>query len=129
MGARPDTAPMDRALLKPSDTKDAAMAIAEAAASKKAEDIKVLDVREITSLADYFIICSGNTSRQVKAIVDEIGFRTSSFRVFPHHIEGVPECRWVLMDYGDIVVHVFEEETREYYDLDGLWGDAPRVGV
>lgn len=114
---------------RPADTKETAIEMARAALDKKALYLLVLDVRELTSLADYFIICSGNTSRQVKAIADEIDYRLSSVRVFPHHIEGFPDCRWVLMDYGDIVVHVFEEEAREYYDLEGLWGDAERVAV
>lgn len=83
----------------------------------------------MTSLADYFVICSGNTSRQVKAIVDEIDYRLSAARVIPHHVEGLTESKWVLMDYGDVVVHVFDEETREYYDLEGLWGDARHVKV
>ena len=103
--------------------------MAKAALDKQADDLLVLDVRELTSIADYFIICSGNTSRQVKAIVDEIDYQLSKGRTYPHHVEGVPECRWVLMDYGDIVVHVFDTETREYYDLEGLWGDAHKVPV
>jgi len=111
------------------DSRERAVEIAAAAVDKKALDVLVLDVREITTLADYFIICSGNTGRQVKAIADEIDFRLSAHRSFPRHIEGFPGCRWVLMDYGDVVVHVFDEEAREYYDLDGLWGDAPRVEI
>ncbi len=111
------------------DTKIKALSIAKAAQDKKAEGLLVLDVRELTPIADYFVICSGNTSRQVKAIADEIDFQLSKERTSPHHIEGMPECRWVLMDYGDIVVHVFDTETREYYDLEGLWGDAVRVPV
>lgn len=116
-------------LKKSTDTRTRALAMAEAALDKKALDLVVLDVREVTTIADYFIICSGGTSRQVKAIAEEIDFRLSAERVFPRHIEGFPDCHWVLMDYGDIVVHVFDEETREYYDLDGLWGDAPKVTV
>jgi ribosome-associated protein len=118
---------MNKTEVKLTDTKTKALAMAGAAEDKKALDIVVLDVREVTTLADYFVICSGVTSRQVKAIADEIDFRLSAERVFPHHIEGFPDCHWVLMDYGDIVVHIFDEETREYYDLDGLWGDAPKV--
>jgi ribosome-associated protein len=120
---------MNKTEVKVTDTKAKALAMAGAAMDKKALDLVVLDVREVTTLADYFIICSGATSRQVKAIADEIDFRLSAERVFPHHIEGLPACHWVLMDYGDIVVHVFDDEAREYYDLDGLWGDAPKVAV
>ena len=103
--------------------------MAQAALVKKAEDLVLLDVREVTYIADYFIICSGNTSRQVKAVVDEIDYKLSAEGLFPNHVEGFPDCHWVLMDYGDIVVHVFDAEAREYYDLDGLWGDAPSVEV
>lgn len=83
----------------------------------------------MTTLADYFVICTGGVSRQVKAIADEVDYRMSLERVFPHHVEGLPECRWVLMDYGDVVVHVFDAEARGYYYLEGLWGDAARVEV
>lgn len=86
-----------------------------------------MDVRKITTLADYFVICSGNSTRQVKAIADEIDYKLNAGRVLPHHVEGVSECRWVLMDYSDVVVHIFEAGAREYYDLEGLWGDAPVV--
>lgn len=115
--------------LKKTVSKETALKIADAAGSKKAEDLLILDVREVTYIADYFIICSGQTSRQVKAIVEEIDFKLSAERVYPNHVEGYPDCRWVLMDYGDIVVHVFENEAREFYDLEGLWGDAPKVKV
>lgn len=111
------------------DPEEKALEMARAALDKKAEDLVVLDVKEVTTLADYFIICTGNTSRQVKAIVDEIDYKLSAERVYPHHVEGLTESRWVLMDYGDVVVHVFETEAREFYDLDGLWGDAPKVEV
>ena len=102
---------------------------AHAALEKKAENLLALDVREITKLADYFIICSGNSGRQVRAIAEEIDFRLSREHENYLGIEGFPECRWVLMDYGDIIVHIFEPETREFYDLDGLWGDAPRLDI
>ncbi len=111
------------------DSKEKAVLAAHAALGKKAEDLLTLDVREITTLADYFVICTGNTSRQVRAIAEEIDFRLSGRREQYLRVEGFPECRWVLMDYGDIIVHIFEPETREFYDLDGLWGDAPRLDI
>ena len=111
------------------DSKHRATLAAKAANSKKAEDVLVLDVREITYLADYFIICSGATSRQVRAVVDEVDAALTKEHAFPLHVEGFPDCRWVLMDYGDIIVHVFEHEAREYYDLEGLWGEAAKVAV
>jgi len=103
--------------------------MARAALDKKAEDLLLLDIRKLTAMADYFIICSGNTSRQAKAIADEIDYRMSAERILPHHVEGIPECRWVLMDYGDVIVHVFDAEARDYYYLEGLWDDAARVEV
>jgi len=109
------------------DSRQKAVSIAKAASDKKAVDLVVLDVRELTTIADYFVICSGATTRQAKAISDEVDFRLGAERIFPHHVEGLAESRWVLMDYSDVVVHVFEEETRQYYDLDGLWGFAPLV--
>jgi ribosome-associated protein len=115
--------------LKELDSKEKAVLIAGAVLEKKATDLLVLDVREISTIADYFVICSGNTSRQVKAIAEEVDYRLSLEREYYLRIEGFPECRWVLMDYGDIIVHIFEPETREFYDLDGLWGDAPRLQV
>lgn len=111
------------------DTREKALVMARAALEKKAERLLVLDVREITTIADYFIICSGNTSRQANAIADEIDYTLSKQGVYPHHVEGQPECKWVLMDYGDVVVHVFDAETRDFYDLEGLWGFAPAVEV
>jgi ribosome-associated protein len=111
------------------DSKEKAVLIAGAALEKKATDLVVLDVREITTLADYFVICSGNTSRHVKAIAEEVDYRLSLEREYYLRVEGFPECRWVLMDYGDIIVHIFEPVVREFYDLDGLWGDAPRLQV
>jgi ribosome-associated protein len=90
----------------------------------------VLDVGGLTTLADYFVICTGNTDRQVKAIADEVDeAMRASYREHPHHVEGLAHCRWVLMDYSDVIVHVFERETREYYNLDGLWADAPVVEI
>lgn len=115
--------------VKKADTRKMALEIAAAALEKKAEGMLVLDVREITYIADYFIICSGSNTRQVKAITEEIDYRLSKDGVFPSHVEGFPDCRWVLMDYGDVIVHVFDEEARFYYDLEGLWGEAERVSV
>lgn len=109
------------------DPKKIAKLVKKAATDKKGEDFKALDVGRITTLADYFILVSGTTTRQVKAIVDEIDYVLSAKKVYPMSVEGLGEARWVLMDYGDVVVHVFEEETRDFYDLDGLWGDAPEA--
>ena len=109
------------------DALETALRAAEAADAKKALDILVLDLRGITTIADYFVICSGASSTQVGAIADGIGEALAREGVRPSHIEGGSESSWVLMDVGDVVVHVFREEARRYYGLERLWGDAPRV--
>jgi ribosome-associated protein len=102
---------------------------AEAANSKQAFDIQVLDLRKLTSMADYFVICSGSNTTQVNAIADWINKALAEAGIRSSHLEGASQAKWVLMDYGDVIVHVFEEQTRLYYSLDKLWGDAPRVSV
>src|SRR5690349_10046898 len=102
------------------------MRIAEIASDKVAHDIRVFDLREIVSYTDFFVICSGGTERQTKAIHDGIhqGLK-DSFRLLPRRVEGTREARWILMDYLDVVVHVFTPDTRAYYRLEQLWGDVP----
>lgn len=96
-----------------------------AAEDRKARDLRVLELTEISSLADYFLICSGNTERQVQAIADAVVERLRTDKIRPHHVEGYKSGRWVLLDYGDFVVHIFEESTRTFYALEKLWADAP----
>ena len=100
-----------------------------AAQAKKAQDIVVLDLREITSLADYFIICTGTNIRQNQAIADEIHLEVKERGELPISVEGYTNAEWVLMDYGDFLVHVFLEKTRTYYDLERLWRHAKKVDV
>jgi len=100
---------------------------AEAADNKKAFDIMVLDLRALTYITDYFVLCSGSNITQVGAITDGIAQALAQEGRHPSHVEGDAEASWVLMDYGDVVVHVFDEQTRLYYNLERLWGDAPRV--
>lgn len=102
---------------------------ARAALDQKAENLKVLDLTEIAGFTDYFVICSGTSDRQVRAIVDEIMESLKEMGAKPLACEGYTEGRWVLVDFGDIVVHVFQEALREYYDLESLWADAPRVKI
>ena len=108
---------------------ESAQLCAEAAENKKAFDIQILDLRGLTYITDYFVICSGNNTTQVSAIADWIGHTLAKIGGYPSHVEGGAGSRWVLMDYGDVVVHVFDEETRIYYSLEKLWSDAPRVPV
>jgi ribosome-associated protein len=100
------------------------------AGDKKATDVVVLDLRGILGYADYFVICSGNTDRQTKAIHDAIheGMK-KEHGTLPRRVEGLPQASWILMDYVDVVVHVFTPEVREYYRLEQLWGEAPRREV
>lgn len=95
--------------------------------SKKAEDITILDLRNITTLTDSFVICSVANNRQARAIAQEIDEKLAKFGLKLDHIEGYPNSNWILMDYTDLVIHIFTKEIREYYDLEHLWGDAPRV--
>jgi ribosome-associated protein len=99
------------------------------ALAKKAESIVILDVREKTAIADVFIICSGRSSRQVEAIAEHMVLEMKQHGYRPLSSEGVKEGRWALIDYGHILVHVFHEPVRAFYDLDGLWVDAPRIST
>jgi len=101
--------------------------IAEQAAEKKAGDIVVLDLRGVLGYTDLFVICTGNTDRQVKAIHDGIhqGLK-DDHGILPRRVEGLLEARWVLMDYLDVVVHVFTPDARAFYRLEQLWGEAPK---
>jgi ribosome-associated protein len=104
-----------------------ATTIAAHAADRKAIDIVALDLREVAGYTDFFVICSGNTDRQTKAIHDAIhlGLKKEQ-RLLPRRVEGLSEARWILMDYLDVVVHVFTPETRDFYRLEALWGEVPR---
>ncbi|MCX7794114.1 MAG: ribosome silencing factor [Thermodesulfovibrionales bacterium] len=108
---------------------DKARKVYELASDKKARDIVILELKDLTILTDYFIICSGDSTTQVRAIVEHIEERLGKAGLKPLSIEGLSYSHWVLMDYGDIIIHVFEEETRHYYELEKLWLDAPRIEV
>jgi len=100
-----------------------------AAEDKKSVDVTVLDIRKITVIADYFIICSGRSKPQVQAIAENIMEKMDSEGVTALRREGFREGEWVLLDFGDVVVHVFQDAVRQFYNLERLWGDAPVVGV
>lgn len=114
--------PKKRSLKNPSEL--LARKIVELAASKKAEEITLLDLHKLTSITDFFIICTGNSDVQVKAISDAIVEGMKS-EVKPWHIEGRENLRWVLLDFVDVVVHIFHREERDFYQLERLWADAP----
>ena len=99
----------------------------EAASEKKALNLIVLDVGGLTSIADVFIICSGRSNRQVNAIADAIVAKLKKHKIKPLSVEGTGEGHWVLLDYGHVVIHVFYEPVRAFFDLEGLWADAKRI--
>ena len=101
--------------------------IAELALDKKAQDVLSLDLRGLSGFTDAFVVCSGTSDRQAKAIHDAIHLGLKNEHgLLPRRVEGVAESRWILMDYLDVVVHVFTPETRDFYRLEALWGDVPR---
>jgi ribosome-associated protein len=102
---------------------------ARAALDKRATDLVVLDVQGISSVTDYFLVCSGKSTTHMETITDAIRAELKSDGVRPLHAEGVAESGWILLDYGDVLMHVFLEETRMYYALERLWGDAPAVSL
>jgi ribosome-associated protein len=100
--------------------------IAEIASDRKAADIRVLDLRGIVSYTDFFLVCTGTSERQVKAIHDAVLERLKhELGLIPRRVEGLPQARWVLIDYLDCVVHVFTPDSRAFYRLEQLWGEAP----
>ena len=99
----------------------------EAASDKQAGDIVLLDARTVCSFADYFVICSGETGRQIRAIYEEIEHALKKKGILPLHHEGTIDSGWLLLDYGNVIVHIFAALEREYYQLDKLWGEANLV--
>lgn len=102
---------------------------AKAALDAKAEDLVVLDVRGISSFTDYFVIMSGRSSRHVQGLAETLEKAMRSKRISAAKAEGIQEGMWVLLDFDDVVVHIFYHEQRSFYDLEGLWHDAPRVEI
>ncbi len=102
---------------------------AQAAQDKKAVDLTVLDLRDLSSFTDFFVVCSGQNSRQVKAIADAVEEALLKARTRPAHVEGYDRAEWVLLDYFDFIVHIFTPATREFYALDRLWGSAEKIAV
>jgi ribosome-associated protein len=113
-------------------SEELARRIADAALDKKAHDLVVLDMRGVVSYTDFFVICTGNTERQTQAIEDAVyqGLKhADDGMVLPGRVEGRSEARWILMDYGDCVVHIFTPDARDYYRLEMLWGEVPALEV
>lgn len=108
-------------------SRELAVAIADVITDTPASDTRVIDIHELTTIADFFVICSGENERQLRAIsrtlTDELGERN----IHPLHVEGEPASGWILLDYNDVMVHVFDEELRSFYDLEDRWSEAPVV--
>ncbi len=119
---RPDPAPRERS----SDSQALARAAARLTLTKRAEEVLILDLRELDGVCDFFVLATGSSEVQVRAIADAVedGLRLDGVK--PWHLEGYEARKWILLDYVDVVVHVFHTKAREYYLLDKLWGDAPR---
>ena len=111
------------------DTFERVKVAAAAAEEKKANDVTVLKLIGVTTFTDYFVISSANSSRQVQSIADEIETNLRANKVRPLHIEGYTNAEWILMDYGPFIVHVFNEKSRQFYDLERLWRDAEKVDL
>ena len=101
----------------------------KAALKKKAYDLIALDIKEISSFADYFIICSATSNRQAQAIASSIELDLKKERIYSLGIEGFNEGEWILLDYDEVVIHVFYQPLREFYELERLWADAPRIEI
>jgi ribosome-associated protein len=108
-------------------SREIAVTAARAAADKQAVDVTILDVSDLIAITDYFVICSGSSDRQLKTLVEEVEKAVREIGERPVRREGEADAGWVLLDYIDVVVHVFAQEEREYYDLERLWRDAPRL--
>ena len=104
-----------------------ALLAAETCDEKKAKEIVVLDVRKITTISDYFIVCSTSNERQARAIAESMRMKLKEMGRREMGVEGLEDGRWVLQDFGDIVLHIFHESQREFYDIEGLWADAKQV--
>jgi len=114
---------------RPLNSKEKAVKAAKIAINKKAKDTVILELKDLSIITDYFIICSGENPAQIKAIAEAIEEDFSKKRISPIGIEGLEFARWVLMDYGDVIIHIFREDIRAFYDLEKLWIDAPRIPI
>ena len=110
-------------------TKEKLAAIVKALDSKRGEDIQAIGIGDLTILADYFVIANGSSTTQTKALAEEVEFKMSQLGIEPLRTEGYQGQTWIVLDYGDIVVHVFYKETRSYYNLERLWSDGKSVDI
>lgn len=114
---------------KEPDSRQRALLCLNASLEKKASDVVLLNVKEISAFADYFIICSGASDRQVRAIAEAIRENLKKAHILPLGVEGEAAGQWILMDYADVIIHIFLDSVRTFYDLERLWSEAPRMAV
>ncbi len=108
-------------------SKEMAMTVAKILDGKKAIDIQAIEIKDLSTIGDYFVIASGSSNSQVKALSDAVEEAMSALGFEPRRIEGYQSAMWIVLDYYDVIVHIFYEKTREFYALERLWADAPRV--
>jgi ribosome-associated protein len=114
---------------KEKDSRERALLCVNASLEKKAKDLVVLNVSQISAFADYFILCSGTSDRQVRAVAAAIQENLKKEDILPLGVEGDEAAKWILMDYDDVIIHVFLESARTFYDLERLWSESPRMAV
>ena len=110
-----------------SELKNTLKLIVDALEDKKAEDIRIIDISEISVIADYFVITNGSNRSQIQALSDNVEEKLAAAKIFPKNIEGYNTANWILMDYHDILVHIFDTESRDFYDLEHMWRDGKHV--
>ncbi|MEZ0329311.1 MAG: ribosome silencing factor [Dissulfuribacterales bacterium] len=111
------------------DSSEIAMFFADRAAYNKAEDVVVIDVRNQADFTDFFVVCHARSTRHVAGITEELEQEAAKLGIRPRNIEGMQETRWVLMDFGDVIVNIFYEPLRSFYDLEGLWNKSPKMSI
>lgn len=109
------------------DSKDIAILCARIADNKKGEDIIIFEVQRLTSVTDYFVICSGLNKKQLQSMATDIRSKLQNYNIREIGVEGYVDAQWILMDYGDVIIHLFNKDMRRFYDLELLWGDAPKL--
>jgi ribosome-associated protein len=121
-----DTA-LDTSVSTPESSRELALSIADILAETPASDSVVLDIRELSSFADFFVICSGENERQLRAISEKLQEELREHGIRPQRTEGTPRSGWIVLDYNDAIVHVFDQELRDFYKMERLWAEAPRL--
>ncbi len=114
---------------RPNSSEELVREIVKILDSKKAIDIAAIQIKDLTTIGDYFVVASGGSNTQVKALAEEVDEKLSALGVEPKRVEGYQTCLWILMDYYDVIVHIFNKETREFYGIERLWSDAPKMDI